>query len=115
MKISYVRPHGLGMPSRFRDDTTGRERRQRTQNTAREGFLMVTGDAGTRYVKLLVKKSDNEIIIGYVNLGMKNRISDLVNDSKPFIVLVNAQSGKSENKTFIINKQCILHIEPLEE
>jgi hypothetical protein len=29
--------------------------------------------------------------------------------------LVNAQSGKSENKTFIINKQCILHIEPLEE
>lgn len=77
---------------------------------------MATGDAGTRYVKLLVKKSDNEIIIGYVNLGMKNRISDFINDNnKAFIVLVNAQSGTSENKTFIINKQSISHIEPLED
>jgi len=76
---------------------------------------MGNSDTGTRYAKLLVKKSDNEIIIGYVNLGMKNRISDLVNDSKAFIVLINAQSGTSENKTFIINKQCISHIEPLEE
>lgn len=75
-------------------------------------MLIDTGN--TRYKKVLITKSDGTMVVGWINVQVKNRVSDFINDEKKFVVLVlNPQDEKK--KSYIINKDYIIQIEPFDE
>lgn len=69
--------------------------------------------SGAKYRKVIVTKSDGTMVIGWINIQMKNRISDFINDEKKFITLVWNIEEK-DKKCSLINKDYIIQIEPIE-
>jgi hypothetical protein len=64
-----------------------------------------------RYIT--VKTSDGETISGYVNIGVKERVSDLFTKAgAQFIVLFDAEHKGASAKVLFINKSHIVWAEP---
>ena len=76
--------------------------------------MLKVNKESTRYKKVIVTKSDGVLIQGWINIQVRNRISDFINDEKKFITLVWDIESESK-KCIIINKDFIVQIEPIEE
>ena len=63
--------------------------------------------------KIIIKTTDGETISGKVNIGVKDRVSDLFTkiDSQ-FIVLFDAELKSSSGKVLFVNKDNIIWAEP---
>ena len=64
-----------------------------------------------RYIT--VKTTDGETIAGYVNIGIKERVSDVFTKAdNQFIVLFDAEHRGASAKVLFINKNHIVWAEP---
>ena len=79
-----------------------------------EDINMLNAGQSVKYKKVVVTKSDGVLVLGWINIRVKNRISDFINDEKKFITLV-LDINTENKKCTIINKDFIVQIEPLEE
>ena len=75
---------------------------------------------GVRYKtvhrRITIKTTDGSTLIGKVNIGVQERVSDLFTKKEsPFIVLFDAEHRGSSEKVFFINKNHIVWAEPDEE
>jgi len=62
---------------------------------------------------ITIKTVDGSTIRGNINLGVKERVSDLFTKSaNPFIVLTGVTSGGGSRQTLFVNKQYIVWVEP---
>jgi hypothetical protein len=69
----------------------------------------------TEYRDITVRTIDGSTLSGKVNIGIKDRVSDLFTKAEnPFIVLLDAEHRDGSGKVFIINKNNIVWAEPLE-
>lgn len=67
------------------------------------------------YRKITIRTIDGSTLIGEVNLGIKERVSDLFTKTdNPFIVLSNAEHKEGSGKVLIVNKNHIVWAEPEE-
>ena len=65
------------------------------------------------YRNVVVKTLDGSVLTGKVNLGIKERVSELFTKTKnPFIVLVDVQERGGKGRILFINKQLIVWVEP---
>jgi small nuclear ribonucleoprotein (snRNP)-like protein len=63
--------------------------------------------------RVTVKTSDGSTLTGRVNLGIKDRVSDLFTRSEsPFVVLTDVETRDGSGKTLIVNKNQIVWVEP---
>jgi len=63
--------------------------------------------------EVTIRTVDGSILQGKINLGQKDRISDVLTKSEePFIVLFEATYSGGSDKVLIINKNHIVWIEP---
>lgn len=63
--------------------------------------------------RVTIKTTDGATFTGEVNLGIKDRVSDLfTKETTPFIVLTDAETREGSGKIFIINKSQIVWAEP---
>ncbi|MBN2060083.1 MAG: hypothetical protein JW882_06665 [Deltaproteobacteria bacterium] len=66
-----------------------------------------------RYIS--VRTTDGSTLLGKVNLGIKERVSDLFTKTEsPFIVLSDAELKEGSGKVLFINKANIVWVEPVE-
>jgi hypothetical protein len=64
---------------------------------------------------ITIKTIDGSTIRGNINLGVKERVSDLfTKSSNPFIVLTGVTSGDGSRQTLFVNKHYIVWVEPEE-
>jgi hypothetical protein len=71
------------------------------------------GGGGVNYRTITVKTTDGSTLQGKINLTEKQRVSDLFTQSDaPFIVMVDVAYLESTGKTFFINKNHIVWVEP---
>lgn len=69
-----------------------------------------------RPVKVTIHTINNTIIEGQLNLGTKDRLSDLfINSTDPFIIVLKATVGDVNKEVMIINKSFIAWVEPIVE
>ena len=69
----------------------------------------------TEYRKITIRTSDGNTLMGEVNLGMKERVSDLFTKTEnPYIVLLNVEHKDGSGKVLIVNKNHIVWAEPEE-
>ena len=69
----------------------------------------------TEYRNITVKTTDGSTFSGKVNIGIKERLSDLfTKPEKPFIILLNGENEESPEKVLFINKNHIIWAEPVE-
>ncbi len=62
---------------------------------------------------IIIKTTDGETISGKVNIGVKERVSDLfTKTANPFIVLFDAEHRHSSGKVLFVNKNNIVWVEP---
>ena len=60
-----------------------------------------------------IKTSDGSTLMGQINIGIKDRVSDLFTRSDtPFVVLTDAETREGSGKTLIVNKGHIVWVEP---
>lgn len=65
------------------------------------------------YRQVTVKTTDGSTLMGRVNLGIKDRVSDLFTRSdSPFLVLTDVETREGSGKTLIVNKGHIVWVEP---
>jgi small nuclear ribonucleoprotein (snRNP)-like protein len=65
--------------------------------------------------RIIVKTADGATFVGKVNIGLKKRVSELfTKTSNQFIVLFDAEHSSGMGKTFFINKDHIVWVEPEE-
>ena len=65
------------------------------------------------YRAVTVKTTDGSTLMGRINIGIKDRVSDLFTRSEtPFIVLTDVETREGSGKTLIINKNHIVWVEP---
>ena len=70
----------------------------------------------TEYRNITVRTTDGATISGKVNIGIKERLSDLfTKPEKPFIILLNSEHSEGSEKVLIINKNHIIWAEPEDE
>ena len=70
----------------------------------------------TEYRNITIRTTDGTTVTGKVNIGIKERVSDLFTKTeKPFIILLNAGNKDGAEKVLIINKNHIVWAEPEEE
>jgi len=63
--------------------------------------------------KIIVRTIEGETISGKVNIGIKDRVSDLfTKDGNQFIVLFDAEHKNSSGKVLFVNKDNIVWVEP---
>lgn len=63
--------------------------------------------------KIIIKTTDGETISGKVNIGIKDRVSDLFTKTdNHFIVLFDAELKNSSGKVLFVNKDNIIWAEP---
>ncbi len=68
-----------------------------------------------QYKDISVKTTDGSTLTGKVNLGAKERVSDLFTKTEtPFIVLSDAKHKEGSGKILFINKANIVWVEPLD-
>ena len=69
----------------------------------------------TEYRKITVRTTDGATLLGKVNIGIRERVSDLFTKAdSQFIILLNAEPNDSSEKVLIINKNHIAWAEPEE-
>lgn len=69
----------------------------------------------TEYKNITVKTTDGSTFNGKVNIGIKERLSDLfTKPEKPFIILLNGEQEERAEKVLFINKNHIIWAEPEE-
>ena len=65
------------------------------------------------YRRVTVKTTDGSTLMGQINIGIKDRVSDLFTKSESlFIVLTDVETREGSGKTLIINKNHIVWVEP---
>ena len=70
-------------------------------------------DYQTAYKNITIRTTDGSTIYGKVNIGEKERISDIFTSSEiTFIVMVDVSYKESIGKTMFINKRHIVWAEP---
>ncbi|MBW2144017.1 MAG: hypothetical protein JRG75_06445 [Deltaproteobacteria bacterium] len=63
--------------------------------------------------KIIIRTTEGETISGKVNIGIKDRVSDLFTKSgNQFIVLFDAEHKNSSGKVLFVNKDNIVWVEP---
>jgi hypothetical protein len=63
--------------------------------------------------RIIIKTTDGETISGNVNIGIKDRVSDLFTKTdNQFIVLFDAELKSSSGKVLFVNKDNIIWAEP---
>ena len=63
--------------------------------------------------KIIIKTTDGETISGKVNIGVKDRVSDLFTKAgSQFIVLFDAELRGISGKVLFVNKNNIIWVEP---
>ena len=72
-------------------------------------------DYQTAYKNITIRTTDGSTIYGKVNIGEKERISDIFTSSEiTFIVMVDVSYKENIGKTMFINKRHIVWAEPEE-
>jgi hypothetical protein len=67
------------------------------------------------YKNITIKTTDGSTIFGKINIGEKERISDIFTGNKSlFIVIVDVSYKENVGKTMFINKRHIVWAEPEE-
>ena len=71
----------------------------------------------TEYKNITVRTTDGSTFAGKVNIGIKERLSDVfTKPEKPFIILLNSDNKEgSSDRVLIINKDHIIWAEPEDE
>ena len=69
----------------------------------------------TAYKNITIRTTDGNTLMGKVNIGIKERVSDLFTKTeKPYIVLLDAEHKDGSGKVLIVNKDHIVWAEPEE-
>jgi small nuclear ribonucleoprotein (snRNP)-like protein len=67
------------------------------------------------YRNIIVKTSDGSDLLGKINIGDKERVSDLFTHTEnPFIILSDVEHKDGSGKVLFINKNHIVWVEPRE-
>lgn len=65
------------------------------------------------YRNVTIKTVDGSTLIGKINIGIKERLSDIFTKTEsPFIVLSEAEHKDGSGKVLIVNKNNIVWVEP---
>jgi small nuclear ribonucleoprotein (snRNP)-like protein len=65
------------------------------------------------YRRVTIRTTDGSTILGKVNIGIKDRVSDLFTKTdNPFIILVDAEHKDISEKTLFVNRNNIVWVEP---
>lgn len=65
------------------------------------------------YRRISIKTSDGSTLVGKVNIGIKERVSDLFTKTEnPFIVLIDVEHQDISGKVLFVNKSNIVWVEP---
>ncbi len=65
------------------------------------------------YRKVTIRTIDGSTILGKVNIGIKDRVSDVFTKAdNPFIVLTDAEHKDIAGKVLFVNKNNIVWVEP---
>ena len=65
------------------------------------------------YKNITIKTSDGSTIYGQINIGEKERVSDIFTSNKNFfVVMVDVSYKENVGKTIFINKRHIVWAEP---
>ena len=75
------------------------------------------GDKKDTFIKefrsIIVKTSDGSDLLGKINIGNKERVSDLFTHTEnPFIILSEVEHKDGSGKVLFINKNHIVWVEP---
>lgn len=63
--------------------------------------------------RITVKTTDGSTLTGQVNIGIKDRVSDLFTRSdSPFVVLSDVDTREGSGKILVVNKTHIVWVEP---
>ena len=67
----------------------------------------------TDYRKITIRTTDGSTLLGEINIGIKERVSDLFTKAdNPFVVLSNVEHSSGSGRIFFINKDHIVWAEP---
>ena len=70
-------------------------------------------DYQVEYKNITIKTSDGSTIYGQINIGEKERVSDIFTSNKsPFVVMVDVSYKENVGKIIFINKRHIVWAEP---
>ena len=70
-------------------------------------------DYQVEYKNITIKTSDGSTIYGQINIGEKERVSDIfTSNESPFVVMVDVSYKENIGKTIFINKRHIVWAEP---
>ncbi len=70
-------------------------------------------DYPAKYKSITIRTTDRSTIYGKINVGNKERVSDIFTSSEsPFVVMVDASYKENIGKTMFINKRHIVWAEP---
>jgi len=65
------------------------------------------------YRKVTIRTIDGSTILGKVNIGIKDRVSDVFTEAdNPFIVLFDVEHKDIAEKVLFVNKNNIVWVEP---
>ena len=65
------------------------------------------------YRRISIKTSDGSTLVGKVNIGIKERVSDLFTKTEnPFIVLIDVEHQDISGSVLFVNKSNIVWVEP---
>jgi len=63
--------------------------------------------------RVTIKTTDGSTLTGQVNIGIKDRVSDLFTKADThFIVLTDAETHQGSGKVLVVNKNQIVWVEP---
>ena len=72
-------------------------------------------DRQTQYQNITLRTTDGSTIYGKINIGTKERVSDIFTGSeRSFVVMVDVSYKENVGKTMFINKSHIVWAEPEE-
>ena len=70
-------------------------------------------DYQVEYKNITIKTTDGSTIYGQINIGEKERVSDIFTSNKnSFVVMVDVSYKENVGKTMFINKRHIVWAEP---
>jgi len=65
------------------------------------------------YRNIYIKTSDGSDLLGKINIGIKERVSDLFTKTEnPFIILSDVEHKDGSRKVLFVNKDHIVWVEP---
>ena len=68
------------------------------------------------YRNIAIRTTDGSTLLGKVNIGIKERVSDLFTKTEnPFIVLSDVEHKDGSGKVLFINKNNIVWVEPVDQ